>query len=101
MAGHDRPGALVIAPADRRTGGVLSGTIPLYADVWDVLADPGARRWLPRVEGWDDEPPELTSARFDPDMGVFREVLARLPRVREPWLRAVHDRAFARRPWVG
>jgi hypothetical protein len=29
--------------------------------------------------------------RFRPDRGVFLSTLARLPEVREPWLRALHD----------
>jgi hypothetical protein len=40
----------------------------------------------------DDPPPCPPSTRFRPDRDVFLSKLARLPEVREPWLRALYDR---------
>jgi hypothetical protein len=71
--------------------------VPLDADVWMYLAFdhdrtpvPGAGR-MPDDARRDDPPPLLPSRPFRPDWGVFLYTLARLPEVRQPWLRAIYD----------
>jgi hypothetical protein len=46
----------------------------------------------------DDLPPLLPDQPLRADSGVFRTTLARLPEVRQPWLRAVNDPG-ARQPY--
>ena len=70
--------------------------MPLAADVWTYLAghqDRGPVVGRMPDEAYRDDPPSYPPfMRFRPDRGVFLSTLARLPEVREPWLRAVHDR---------
>ncbi|MFI8522068.1 hypothetical protein ACIGEZ_30265 [Streptomyces sp. NPDC085481] len=78
--------------------------VPLEASVWAYLALPGEISPVP-VSGTlpegvlrDDYPlPLRPRGLFRPDRHVFRHTLARLPEVRLPWLRAIHDRAWD--PW--
>jgi len=53
-------------------------------DVWVCLAF---------GDGWT---PLLPPGPFRPDWGVFRSTLARLPEVRQPWLREIYDRVTNR-----
>ncbi|MDT0452453.1 hypothetical protein RM609_25675 [Streptomyces sp. DSM 40473] len=75
-----------------------SRTAPLAAGMWTRLAFPGERPWQPAAGGLpdgvlrDDPLPLLPDRFFEPDDRVLLDTLARLPAVRQPWLRAVHDR---------
>ena len=40
----------------------------------------------------DDPPPLIPFGLFRPDGQVFAATLARLPAVRQPWLREIYDR---------
>ncbi|MFH8726796.1 hypothetical protein [Streptomyces termitum] len=107
LAGPGRPAGdadLVLVPLHPRTGRPWSppgGAVPvgLPADVWAHLALPPETSPMP-VSGRppagvlrDDYPlPDRPFQRFHPDHGTLRHVLARLPEVREPWLRALYDR---------
>ncbi|MET9345105.1 hypothetical protein [Streptomyces termitum] len=106
LAGPGRPAGdadLVLVPLHPRTGRPWSppGGVPvgLPADVWAHLALPPETSPMP-VSGRppagvlrDDYPlPDRPFQRFHPDHGTLRHVLARLPEVREPWLRALYDR---------
>ncbi|MEU1401078.1 hypothetical protein ABZ471_01695 [Streptomyces sp. NPDC005728] len=72
-------------------------TVPLPADVWLGVARPEDRSLLPVTGGLPrdvqrDDPLPLRPMRlFRPDWGVFMYTLARLPAVRQPWLRGVYD----------
>ncbi|MEV7548648.1 hypothetical protein AB0N89_03380 [Amycolatopsis sp. NPDC089917] len=75
--------------------------VPVAAEVWTWLAfgrDPvtapvsGA---MPEGVLRDDPLPKHPCARFRPSAEVFLHTLARLPAVRQPWLRAIHDRVRA------
>ncbi|MDF5756887.1 hypothetical protein [Spongiactinospora sp. TRM90649] len=74
--------------------------VPLPAEVWTHLAAHDDRRLLLAIGSLpygvrrDDPPPPLPD-QFRPDERVFIHTLARLPAVRQPWLRAIHER-FAR-----
>ncbi|WP_308440269.1 hypothetical protein [Streptomyces mashuensis] len=77
--------------------------VPLPAEVWMHLAFRNERRLVPATgrlpEGVlrDEQPlPPQPTGLFCPDGNVFRHTLARLPAVREPWLRAIHDRVQER-----
>ncbi|HXA62237.1 MAG TPA: hypothetical protein VNW94_24060 [Streptosporangiaceae bacterium] len=71
--------------------------VPIAADVWMYLAFHHDRRPVPGAGGIpdgvrrDDPPPLLPSQPFRPDWRVFLDTLARLPEVRQPWLRAIYD----------
>ncbi|WP_345702083.1 hypothetical protein [Kitasatospora terrestris] len=86
-------------------GGGEAVLVPLAAEVWAWLVSPGERSRLPVVGGLpegverDDPLPLRPVWVFEPSRQVFREVLAWMPAVREPWLRAVFDRAW-RSPWM-
>lgn len=72
--------------------------VPMDAALWAELAFPPHRHRLPVVGGLpagverDDPLPPHPWYPFRPSGQAFRYTLARLPAVREPWLRAVHDR---------
>jgi hypothetical protein len=69
--------------------------VPLAFDIWAYLASHRDRRPVPGADLTLDEPLPLLPARaFAPDAAVFRTTLARLPEVRQPWLRAIHDRVW-------
>ncbi|MEU2870785.1 hypothetical protein ABZ769_16520 [Streptomyces olivoreticuli] len=73
-------------------------TVPLAADVWMHLAFPHEGLPVPVTGGMPDgvlrdDPLPLHPMRlFQPDWKVLLHTLARLPAVREPWLRGVYDR---------
>ncbi|MFB7907085.1 hypothetical protein ACFC1T_11690 [Kitasatospora sp. NPDC056076] len=73
-----------------------SGTVavPLDAGVWTYLAFPPPRlaTRLPAGEERDDPLPLRPAFLFEPDRYLLRHHLARLPAVRQPWLRAIYDR---------
>lgn len=94
---------IALIPRHPRTGKPwqLSGTadtVPLAADVWIHLAFHNERLLVPSTGGLPDEflrdapPPMYPWSLFRPDSGVFLHTLARLPAVREPWLRRIYDR---------
>ncbi|MGK5547556.1 hypothetical protein ACSNOH_22895 [Streptomyces sp. URMC 127] len=76
--------------------------MPLDADVWMHLAFHNERLLVPATGGLpggvlrDDPPPMRPWSRFRPDSDVFLSTLARLPAVRQPWLRGIYDRVMAR-----
>lgn len=73
-------------------------TVPLPADVWFGLVFPEDRSRLPVTGGLpldvqrDDPLPLYPNWRFRPDRDVFLYTVARLPAVRQPWLREIYDR---------
>ncbi|MFI1379466.1 hypothetical protein [Embleya sp. NPDC020886] len=101
---------IVLVPTHPQTGKAWqppSGTaavVPLSAEVWLHLAFPRDRLLVPATGGLpdgvlrDDPPPLHPAAPFRPDARIFFGTLARLPAVREPWLRTLHDHARHRFP---
>lgn len=94
---------LVLAPVHPQTGEVWqpsSGAVavPMEAGLWAELAFPPHRTRLPVVGGLpagverDDPLPPHPQWPFGPSGGAFRDTLARMAAVREPWLRAIYDR---------
>ncbi|WP_030762360.1 MULTISPECIES: hypothetical protein [unclassified Streptomyces] len=95
---------IVLVPQHPQTGEVWqppSGApeaVPLAADVWTYLAFHDDRRLVPAPGALpdgvlrDDPLPGHPWRVFRPDPRVLLHTLARLPAVREPWLRAIHDR---------
>ncbi|MFV8132944.1 hypothetical protein [Streptomyces syringium] len=93
---------IVLVPLHPRTGkawrpSTTMETVPLAADVWTHLAFPREGLPLP-VTGrmpdgvLRDEPlPRHPWGSFRPDSRVFLHTLARLPAVRQPWLRQIYD----------
>ncbi|MEU1722138.1 hypothetical protein [Nonomuraea sp. NPDC005692] len=77
--------------------------VPLAADVWMYMAFHDDQRLVPAAGGMpdevrrDDPPPLLPWNPFRPDWDVFLRTLARLPEVRQPWLRAIYDQVRDRR----
>lgn len=70
----------------------------MAADVWMYLAFRHEQSQIP-VTGQlpygvlrDDPLPMHPEGPFRPDSGVFLDTLARLPAVRQPWLRRIYDR---------
>ncbi|MFG3039923.1 hypothetical protein ACGFYZ_23810 [Streptomyces sp. NPDC048330] len=102
--GYGEPaGDLLLVPVHPQTGSMWqprSGAVPVPMDaaLWAELAFPPHRPRLPVVGGLptgverDDPLPPYASSPFRPSTGAFRYTLARMPAVREPWLRALHDR---------
>ncbi|MEU4701906.1 hypothetical protein [Nonomuraea dietziae] len=94
---------IALVPRHPQTGETWSScagaTVPLAADVWMYVAFNRDRRLRPASGGLpegvyrDDPPPLLPAFSFRADRGVFLHTLARLPEVRQPWLRAIYDRA--------
>lgn len=71
--------------------------VPLPVDVWRYLAFPSEGLPVPATGGMPDgvlrdDPLPLHPWRlFWPDARVFLDTLARLPAVRQPWLREIYD----------
>ncbi|MFI1364369.1 hypothetical protein [Streptomyces griseochromogenes] len=107
LAGPGLPAAapgIALVPAHPQTGEPWQppagpATVPLPADVWLGLAFPEDRSRLPVTGGLprdvqrDDPLPLHPNWLFRPDRDVFLYTLARLPAVRQPWLRRIYDRA--------
>ncbi|CAL9494795.1 hypothetical protein SUDANB95_03292 [Actinosynnema sp. ALI-1.44] len=81
--------------APQSAGGVA--VVPLEAGVWAHLAFHRSRPLPPATGGVPDDvirddplPPHTGGFRVD--SRVFQDTLARLPAVREPWLRRIYDR---------
>ncbi|MFJ9843170.1 hypothetical protein ACIRYZ_22380 [Kitasatospora sp. NPDC101155] len=68
--------------------------VPLDAEVWAYLAFPPtpSTARLPVGEERDDPLPPHPWMLFEPDRRLLLHRLARLPAVRQPWLRAIYDR---------
>lgn len=116
LAGPDlpAPGAdIAVVPLHPRTGepctppppdhaDTTPATVPLPADIWTYLAFSNNRRLVPApgtlpVEALRDDPlPPHPWLPFRPEPHTFLATLARLPAVRRPWLRAIHDRVRAK-----
>ncbi|MFI6766653.1 hypothetical protein [Streptomyces sp. NPDC050355] len=101
---------IVLVPRHPRTGDPWqpSGTVhavPLPAEVWAHLAFPRERLPVPATGGLpdgvlrDDPPPMRPWRPLWPDREIFLDTLARLPAVRQPWLRGVYDRVRDRRSY--
>jgi hypothetical protein len=76
--------------------------VPLACDIWMYLALHHDRRPVPGAgtmpdDAGRDAPPLIPSHLFRPDWSVFLATLARLPEVRQPWLREIYDRVNAHR----
>ncbi|MET8331230.1 hypothetical protein [Streptomyces sp. NPDC005181] len=93
---------VVLVPRHPQTGKAWQpfGTadiVPLTADVWMHLAFPHERLPVPVTGGMpvgvlrDDPLPLRPRGPFRPDSTVFLATLARLPAVRQPWLRRIYD----------
>ncbi|WP_435281831.1 hypothetical protein [Streptomyces koelreuteriae] len=95
---------IALVPRHPRTGEVwqappgVAHTVPVPAGVWLHLAlepaqspTPTSGRLPDGVER-DDPLPLRPRSLFRPDPRILLHTLARLPAVREPWLRAIHDR---------
>ncbi|MEU8381975.1 hypothetical protein [Streptosporangium sp. NPDC048865] len=99
---------IALVPRHPQSGKIWSsGTeaaVPLTADVWTYMAFSRNRRLRPASRGLpegvyrDDPPPPPPSGPFRLDRELFLDALVRLPEVRRPWLRAVHDDVRDRRP---
>ncbi|GGU86754.1 hypothetical protein GCM10010260_19900 [Streptomyces filipinensis] len=100
---------IALVPVHPQTGEAwqpAAGTpaVPLPADVWSGLAFPRDRSRLPVTGGLprdvqrDDPLPLRPWGPFVFDRRLFLHTLARLPEVRRPWLRRIHDRA-CELPW--
>ncbi|WP_432093270.1 hypothetical protein [Streptomyces sp. bgisy100] len=112
LAGPARPASgpapdIALVPRQPQTGQVWQppGTttaVPLAADVWLHLTFPRARLPVPVTGGLpdgvlrDDPLPLHPWEPFRPDREAFLHTLARLPAVRQPWLREVYDRVRER-----
>ncbi|RSM74716.1 hypothetical protein DMB66_01115 [Actinoplanes sp. ATCC 53533] len=68
--------------------------VPLAWDAWRHLAFYRTPKPVGRSVPIPPEalPALLPGHRFEPDGQIFLSVLARLPEVRQPWLRAIYDR---------
>ncbi|GII33206.1 hypothetical protein [Planotetraspora mira] len=98
---------IALVPRHPQTGEAwptdAGAAVPLAADVWMYLASTRDRQFIPATGGLpdgvyrDDPPPLLPFRRFQPDPDVFLHTLARLPEVRQPWLREIYDRVRDRR----
>jgi hypothetical protein len=94
---------LTLVPVHPQTGDMwqpCAGAVPVPVDatLWAELAFPPHRTRLPIVGGLpagverDDPLPSHPGYPFQPSGEAFRYTLARMPAVREPWLRAIYDR---------
>jgi hypothetical protein len=105
LAGPGLPAAtsdIALVPRHPQTGEAwpygAGAAVPLSAEVWTYLAFHDDRRLIAVSRGRagnasrDALPPLLPFRPFRPDWSVFLDTLARLPEVREPWLRAIYDR---------
>ncbi|MFF4178268.1 hypothetical protein [Streptomyces sp. NPDC001750] len=97
---------IALVPRHPRTGRVWASpgaadTVPLAADVWTYLALHDERSLVPVTGGLpdgvlrDDPLPAHPWQFLRPDPYIFLDTLARLPTVRQPWLREIHDRVRA------
>ncbi|WP_280724784.1 hypothetical protein [Kitasatospora sp. MAA4] len=97
---------IALVPQHPQTGRAWqpSGTavaVPLAADVWMHLAFHNERSLVPVTGGTpegvlrDDPLPMHPWRLFRPDSGVFLHTLARVPAVRQPWLRGIYDQVRA------
>lgn len=93
---------LVLVPLHPQTGQVWQPSggpvaVPVEATLWAELAFPPQRTRLPVVGGLptgaerDDPLLPLPRSQFRPSRHAFQYTLARMPAVREPWLRAIYD----------
>ncbi|MFF4187571.1 hypothetical protein ACFYZ9_30700 [Streptomyces sp. NPDC001691] len=96
---------LVLVPVHPQTGEMWQprgGAVPAPMDaaLWAELAFPPHRARLPVVGGLptgverDDPLPPHPQCPWQPSRKAFRYTLARLPAVREPWLRAIHGGGY-------
>ena len=102
--GLGQPAAeLVLVPVHPQTGEVWQPTgaavaVPVEATLWAYLAFPPQRTRLPVVGGLpvgvERDDPLRPHPLLGPSSGAFRHTLARMPAVREPWLRAIYDRRY-------
>ncbi|SEC33740.1 hypothetical protein SAMN04489727_3395 [Amycolatopsis tolypomycina] len=104
--GFGEPAAdLLLVPIHPQTGDLWQPRggavpVPLDAGLWAELAFPPHRTRLPVSGGLpagverDDPLPPHPLCPFQPSSHAFRYTLARLPAVREPWLRALYDRGY-------
>ncbi|MEU0026750.1 hypothetical protein [Streptomyces sp. NPDC006335] len=93
---------IALVPTHPRTGRTWQspGTVavPLAGDIWTQLVSPQRQLPIPVAGGMpdgvfrDDPLPLHPHTLFRPDWGVFLHTLARLPAVRERWLREIHER---------
>ncbi|MFF3173940.1 hypothetical protein ACFVQ0_15065 [Streptomyces sp. NPDC057900] len=94
---------IALVPRHPRTGEPwqppgAAEAVPLDADVWRWMAFPHDPLPVPATGGMpdgilrDDPLPPYPHVLFQPDREVFLHTLARLPAVRQPWLRSVYDR---------
>ncbi|MEV6953010.1 hypothetical protein [Streptomyces sp. NPDC051183] len=93
---------IALVPRHPRTGEAwplsrAADIVPLAADVWMHLAFPTDGLPFPATGGMpdgvlrDDPLPMYPWRVFRPDARVFLHTLARLPAVRQPWLRHIYD----------
>ncbi|MFJ2581593.1 hypothetical protein [Kitasatospora aureofaciens] len=97
---------IALVPRHPRTGAAWQppsgAAVPLDAEVWTYLAFPDDRARVPATGGLptgvqrDDPLPLRPPSLFRPDRELFLRTLARLPEVRQPWLRALYDKAGGR-----
>ncbi|MEH0827443.1 MULTISPECIES: hypothetical protein [unclassified Micromonospora] len=99
---------IALVPQHPQTGGhwassgAAGAVVPLSWDVWTYLAFHHDRRPVPGAgtmpdDARRDDPPPLTpSGPFRPASDVFLSTLARLPEVRQPWLREIYDHVKGR-----
>ncbi|MFJ8622544.1 hypothetical protein ACIRD3_06820 [Kitasatospora sp. NPDC093550] len=97
---------IALVPRHPWTGAVWqpsdgSVPVPLDAEVWTYLAfpQPASPTRLPEGVERDDPLPLRPHRLFTPDRWLLLHRLARLPTVREPWLRAIYDRLAADGPF--
>ncbi|NUT41357.1 MAG: hypothetical protein HOV86_15355 [Thermoactinospora sp.] len=99
------PATIAVVPRHPQTGhlwspGDATQVVPLAAEVWTYLAHPHDRIPAPVVGALPDDGgytrARLPYFRFEPDADVFLATLARLPQLRQPWLRAIHDQVNTR-----
>ncbi|WP_370941952.1 hypothetical protein AB5J62_22860 [Amycolatopsis sp. cg5] len=90
----ERDADIYLVPGEHPAG---ARTVAVPDEVWSHLAFPS--RWppIPATGGFpdgvlrDDPPPRPPRGFSEPDRGVFLHALARMPAVREPWLREIYD----------
>ncbi|WP_324607917.1 hypothetical protein [Streptomyces rimosus] len=94
---------IFLVPRNPRTGEPwqapgIQRTVPLPFDMWRYLIAPDERLLLPVTGGLpesvmrDDPLPMRPWRLFRPDRRLFLSTLARIPAVRQPWLREIYDR---------
>ena len=115
LAGPELPAApsetdILLVPQHPGTGETWRPATPratahIPSEIWAHLAAPPLHTRLTRnprrlpVDAWADIPSQNRPRYpFHPDPRVFLSTLARLPAVRQPWLRAIYDRV-AREPY--